>query len=82
MGNQNFTRHQTKLYRQYLGRSAGNPNYVFGIQPWQRSRLRLGHMQGVKVLALVVAPPAVDLAVLSQSQAVGGACSHINHLLA
>lgn len=67
---------------QYLGRSAGNSNYVFSIQPWQRSRLGLGHMQGVKVLALVVAPPAVDLAVLSQSQAVGGACSHINHLLA
>lgn len=71
----------TKPSTQYLGRSASNPNYVFGIQSWQRSRFWLGHTQGVKVLALVIAPPAVDLTVLSQGQAVGGACSYINHLL-
>lgn len=74
-------RRGTKLHTQYLGRSAGDPNYVLGVQPGQCSRLRLSRVQGVKVLALVVAAPAVDLAVLGQSQAVGGACSHVNHLL-
>lgn len=76
-----FYKLPTKLYSWYLGRPTGNPDYVLGVHPGQCRRFRLGLMQGVEVLALVVVPPAVDLAVLRQSQAVGGACSHINHLL-
>lgn len=71
----------TKLSTLYLGRSTGNPDYMLGIQSRQRRGFRLGHTQGVKVLTLVIASPAVDLTVLSQGQAVGGPCSHINHLL-
>lgn len=76
-----MTKYRTQLHAQYLGGSTGNSDYVFGVQPGQRSRFWLSRVQGVKVLALVVAAPAVDLTVLSQSQAVGGACSHVNHLL-
>lgn len=65
----------------YLGRPTGDPDYMFGVQSRQSRGFWLGHTQGVKVLALVVAAPAVDLTVLSQGQAVGGPCSHINHLL-
>ena len=81
MGNQNSTKYQITLSTQYLSRSTGNSNYVFGIQSWQCRGFWLSHTQGVKVLALVIAPPAMNLTVLSQSQAVGGTCSHINHLL-
>lgn len=68
-------------HARYLGGPAGDADDVLGVQPGQRRGLRLGLVQGVEVLALVVVAPAVHLTVLGQSQAVGGACSHVDHLL-
>lgn len=65
----------------YLSWAAGDSNNVLGVEPWKSLRLLFIGEEGIKVLQLVVAAPAVHLSIISQGKAVCRSHSHIHDLL-
>lgn len=65
--------------RLYLSWATGDPNYVLGVEARKRLGLLLIGKQGVEVLELIIAAPAVNFPVVRQRQAVSGSHSNVHN---
>lgn len=64
----------------YLSWATGDPHYVLGVEARERFGLLFIGEEGVKVLELIIAAPAVNLPVVCERQAVSGSHGNVHNL--